>query len=100
VVGQHQDQARIEQFGLLVAQVAVGGDQHFVEIVAGRVGAEIALAGFGEIGIQVEAHGGSFFGFEKAPVVPENPHAPRFSTFHRGFTFHFSPLHVARATAP
>jgi hypothetical protein len=37
VVGQQKDQARVEQFRLLVGQVAMRIDQDFVEIVARRI---------------------------------------------------------------
>src|SRR3990167_3259382 len=58
LVGQQQNQFGVEQLALLVAEVAVGLDQGFVEIVAGREVAEVALAGFGQVRLELQGHGG------------------------------------------
>ena len=54
MVGQQQDQPGVDLLALLVGQVAVGVDQRFVEVVARREVAEVALAGFVQVGLELQ----------------------------------------------
>jgi hypothetical protein len=61
VVGQQQQQTGLHQIALLVAEAAVGGNQRFVESVAGAVRVALVLAGAEEMGfgVEVSGHAGS-----------------------------------------
>src|SRR5690606_28038965 len=69
LIGQQQDQLGVEQLALLVAEVAMRVDQGFVEVVARREVTEIALTGFGKVGLALKGHGVSSLGWVQAAVV-------------------------------
>ena len=57
LVGQQQDQSGVERLALFIAQVAVGVDQGFVKIVAGRKLTKVTLTGLAQIWLQLQGHG-------------------------------------------
>ena len=58
MVGQQQNQTGVERLALFVAEVAMRVDERFVEVIARRKVAKVALAGFIQVGLQLQRHGG------------------------------------------